>query len=317
MLNVLYIASSSFSGSTFLSFLLNTHPDITTIGEMEGWKDADVNSFQCSCGAVLKACPYFVKIAEIFERNKLPFAPNDFGTGYRLVDSARINQYLTESLPYIRCTGIEKFRDWVLMHTPGFANRIEKNNRANVLFMQSAVALAGARVFVDADKSPYRLRYLRRLPEINLHPLYLVRDPRGVVTTFMENRGWSAALSMRVWIKEQLDILRILQEFPGFIRVYYEDLCEDVDGTLARIHRFAGVTPQPFSGDFQAVEHHILGNSMRLDRIGKIVKSERWKTRLGANDQELVSRMARDFIRRHRGHALSDILNRVVNVTTQ
>jgi hypothetical protein len=311
MPNVLYITSSSFSGSTLLSFLLNTHPDITTVGEMEGWKDADVNSFQCSCGAVLKTCPYFVKIAGVFEQHHLPFSPNDFGTGYRLVDNTRFNQYLTESLPRIRNTRVEQLRDWMLRHMPGFSKQIEQNNRANVLFMQTALALTGSKVFVDADKSPYRMRYLLRLSDINLQPLYLVRDPRGVVTTFMENRGWDAALAMKVWIKEQLDILRILQEFPHSIRIYYEDLCEDVNGVLAQIHRFAGVTPQPFSGDFQAAQHHILGNSMRLDRIGKIVKSERWKTKLSAGDQETIARIARDFIARHHGHPLSDILARI------
>src|SRR3989344_1164205 len=183
MQNVLYITSSSFSGSTFLSFLLNTHPDITTVGEMEGWKDADVNTFQCSCGTVLKTCPFFVKIAGIFGQNNLPFAPNDFGTGYRLIHNTRFNQYLTEALPYIRSTGIEKLRDWVVAHMPGFSKRIDQNNRANVLFMRTALALTGAKVFMDADKSPYRMRYLQRLPDISLRPLYLVRDPRGVVLT--------------------------------------------------------------------------------------------------------------------------------------
>jgi hypothetical protein len=38
MPKVLFIACSSFSGSTLLSFLLNTHPDIVTAGHTIGWR---------------------------------------------------------------------------------------------------------------------------------------------------------------------------------------------------------------------------------------------------------------------------------------
>src|SRR5439155_342808 len=106
--------------------------------------------------------------------------------------------------------------------------------------------------------------------------------------TFMENRGGANDLGMRVWIRERHDSLRVLAEQPKALRVYYEDLCDDTTATLARIHRFVGVEPQSLGGDFRADENHILGNSMRLDRVGAIVKSERWKTTLTAAD---LSRM--------------------------
>lgn len=312
-MKVLYIASSSFSGSTLLSFLLNTHPDITTVGEMEGWKTADENVFPCSCGAVLKTCPFFRKIAEIYRQEGLEFSPRDFGTGYRLAGNERINQYLTEALPWLRTTAVERFRDWLLASLPATARVIARNDRSNIVFMRAALALAGAKVFVDAGKSPYRTRYLRRLADVELHILHLIRDPRGVVTTFMENRGWDASPAMQVWMQEQLDILRILREIPDSMRVHYEDLCDDVNGALGGIHRFVNVPVTAFGGDFQAADHHILGNSMRLDRVGQIVKSERWKTRLSRNDRDAIARKSRTFIARHSGHPLSDILARYLD----
>ena len=115
--------------------------------------------------------------------------------------------------------------------------------------------------------------------------------------TFMENRGWATDLGMRVWIREQHDSLRVLAEQPKALRVYYEDLCDDTTATLARIHRFVGVEPQSLGGDFRADENHILGNSMRLDRLGAIVKSERWKTTLTAADLSRMDAVAREFAR--------------------
>jgi Sulfotransferase family len=308
---VLYIASSSFSGSTLLSFLLNSHTRITTVGEMEGWKNANPESFRCSCGKVLKVCPFFHRIADAFSSARLPFhMPNDFGTGYRLLDNTRLNRYLTEALPWIRSSAVERVRDGIVRRLPPFAGRIRRNDQANELFIRTALTLAGAEVFVNADKTPFRLRYLRRIPELDLRVLHLLRDPHGVVLTFMENRGWDGGLGMRVWIREQRDILRILGEQPAALRVYYEDLCDDTNAELTRIHKFAGVNPEPFAGDFRTAEHHILGNSMRLDRVGTIVKSERWKSKLPMAQLESMKAVARDFVRAHPSDAMVGILGR-------
>ena len=66
------------------------------------------------------------------------------------------------------------------------------------------------------------------------------------------------------WLKEQGDIVRIGAEFDKRIVVRYEDLCDDTNATLARIHEFAGVAPADFEGGFKQGEHHIMGNIMRL-----------------------------------------------------
>src|SRR5581483_12108277 len=126
--------------------------------------------------------------------------------------------------------------------------------------------------------------------------------------------GWDAALGMRVWIREQRDILRILREEPHSLRVHYEDLCDDTDATLARIERLAGVAPEPFSGDFRTAEHHILGNSMRLDRVSTIIKSERWKTKLSAADLAQKEGVVREFARTHPSDPMIGILERYWNV---
>lgn len=73
-MKLLYVASSSFSGSTLLAFLLNTHPDIFTVSEMEGWNYGENEEFSCSCGNTLEHCPFFNEVAHTFQRDGLPFA---------------------------------------------------------------------------------------------------------------------------------------------------------------------------------------------------------------------------------------------------
>ena len=51
----LYVVGTSFTGSTLLSFLLNLHPQIVSVGEMTGpfRGVADRQAYPCSCGAAL------------------------------------------------------------------------------------------------------------------------------------------------------------------------------------------------------------------------------------------------------------------------
>ena len=274
-MQLLYVTSSSYSGSTLLAFLLNNHPEVFTISEMEGWAYEDEESYPCSCGAPLPRCPFFGHVAEAFRAAGEPFDFRDFGTAYRLVASARLNRWLTERLP--PAPALEGLRDAVVARLPVLRARLARHDRANRLFLEAALAYSGARVFVDATKNPFRLRFLRRLPELDLRVVHLVRDYRGVALSNLRNRGCDLRTAIGLWLREQRDILRVCREFPRVETLRYEALCDDVDAALARLHRFLGLEHRPFPGSFKAAEHHILGNTMRLDGEAVIRKNEAWR----------------------------------------
>ena len=62
----LYIAGTSFTGSTLLSFLLNLHPQIVGVGEMTGpFRGVeDRRGYPCSCGAALSECPFWTAVGQ-------------------------------------------------------------------------------------------------------------------------------------------------------------------------------------------------------------------------------------------------------------
>lgn len=307
-MKLLYITSSSFSGSTLLAFLLNTHPDIFTISEMEGWNYGENEDFYCSCGNSLNECPFFNQVAQAFQEEGLPFTWSNFGTAYRLVSNERLNRYFTKNLPWIHNNSLEHLRDGLISHFPGFAGKLRQYDLANIAFVRTALAYSKASVFVDGSKTPFRLRWLRRVPDFDLRVLYLIRDFRGVALSNMKTRGCDARTATEIWLRNQTNILRVLTEFPNALHVYYEDLCEQVDDILATIHRFVDLTPSPFSGNFKDSEHHILGNTMRLEGEAKIRKSEHWKTELSVKELQTVTSVAEGFIRAHPRHPLSDII---------
>jgi hypothetical protein len=253
------------------------------------------------------SCPFFQAIAEAFHDAELPFEFRNFGTEYRLADDDRLNRYLTANLPYIHSNRAESLRDAVVRQVPGVAKRLARYDRANLTFVNAALAHSGARVFVDNSHRPHRVRHLGRIPEFDIAAAHLVRDLRGVVLSHMNRRGWDAALATRMWLREQSAITRVLGEWEKSTTIYYEQICDATDETLATLHRFVGLDPRPFSGDFKATDHHVLGNAMRL-RDSKISADTRWQRDLSQQDLAAITRVAQAFVRGHADHPLSRIV---------
>src|SRR5210317_2164092 len=121
---LIYLSASQFSGTTLLSFLLNQHPAIATIGHTMGWSFDDSDEFRCSCGERIADCPLFRHVAEAYCRNNLQFEPNDFGTAFRVSDNPTLNYYLTEALPKVSFTWIERSRDFLVRSVPKYRKRL-------------------------------------------------------------------------------------------------------------------------------------------------------------------------------------------------
>lgn len=311
---VLFLACSSFSGSTLLSFLLNTHPDIATVGHTIGWRYSTGDVFHCSCGATLESCPFWTRLAEAFRDAGLPFSFREFGTRFQIVQNERLNRYLTAQILRFSSDALESLRDRLVRAVPHWAQTLDRQGRANVTLMRTALDYAGAKVYVDNTHSPYRLRNLSRVVDLDLSIVYLVRDIRATVNSYMKNHGWGVRSATRIWLNEQENILRIGRGFERMLTVTYEDLCDATEQTLTGIHEFAGVDPIPYTGDFGGVEHHILGNVMRFGQM-KIVKDEMWRTRLKREEIHYIEDVARNHIARHPDEPLSGILRRQLDAS--
>jgi hypothetical protein len=60
---------------------------------------------------------------------------------------------------------------------------------------------------------------------------------------------------------------------------------------MARVFRFIGVAPEEAATDFRVLEHHILGNAMRLDNRSEIQLDVRWRNELGAAELAIFERI--------------------------
>jgi hypothetical protein len=106
-----------------------------------------------------------------------------------------------------------------------------------------------------------------------------------------------AAREWRRSNEEAEEVLKLLDQSKQTIS-HYEDLCTNPEETLNRLFIFMGVDPQKRNKDFRMVEHHVVGNGMRLDSCSAIKLDERWKSNLSPADIKLFHSIAGNMLHR-------------------
>lgn len=321
-IDYVYILGASHSGSTLLSMLLNAHPDITTIGETAPGRMGDVDTYRCSCGQLIQECSFWANVAGRMRDRHPEFGLDNFGTKFEFPANRLINRILH----FEHRGGILEFlRDAVLRLSPGW-QKARREIAARCYDLATAVlAESGGRILVDSSKLAHRLKFLLRIPEFNLKVIHLVRDGRAVALTYMKQdefadsrepalrrggRGMRAAatadsLPMRKAAQEWRRCLQAAEHVLAgldrsqWIQVRYEELCNDTEGVLRRIHDFLGTDDARTVGCFRDVAHHVIGNGMRLDGTARISLDERWKSVLTEHELATFDCAAGDMNRRY------------------
>lgn len=299
MIDFAYILSASYSGSTLLTFLLATHSKVATIGELKATSMGDIEQYACSCGRLIRACPFWRQVTEGLGRRGVSFDVGDFRTHFR----ARNSHGFADRVLAARVRGplFELGRAIALRAVPAAASVMQQAVARNRALIEVIREMQGAEVFLDGSKDPTRLRHLLSADFLNVKVLYLIRDGRGATNSYMRHNQTPMAVAAREWRNTHAACERVLKRLPAEskLQIHYEDLCAEPDHTLARIFRFLGLDPVLARRDFRSCEHHILGNAMRLRDSSGIRLDERWKTALSPDDLATFDRLAGDWHRRY------------------
>lgn len=292
MIDYLYLMAHSFSGSTLASFLLGAHPDIATVGELGIAPGIDTENFPCSCGELVSRCTFWTKVTEEMSRRGLDFDIRHAGLRFR-VENDVIADRLLRAGP--KGSLLERTRSAAIRIWPKANDERKELLHRYENFVSVVTEIRGRSAFVDISKRPGRLVHLRRIPSFNLKALRLTRDPRAVAYSCMKNLGLTLEDGARSWVHFYEESARMMRLLPPerCATIRYEDLCLDPEGTLTRIHRMVAVTPRTDVTNFRAVEHHIIGNRMRLESRSEIRLDESWRSALSASQVETVNRIAR------------------------
>lgn len=317
-----YILAASHSGSTLLSMLLGSHPQIATIGEMKLSAGAmgDLDRYRCSCGEFIQKCGFWRRVKEGMAARGCEFDLAQAGTDYRAIESRYACRLLASSY---RGTFLEGLRDTALGLSSAWRRQLPEIHRRNAALASTVSEIAQAQVVIDSSKIGARLKYLLRNPDLDVKVIRLLRDGRAVALTYVDPANFAdakdphrraggmggdraqerlamvqAAYEWRRCTEEAEHVLRGLDR-SRWIEVRYEDYCRDPGAVLGRLHEFVGVEPGQQVREFRSVAQHVVGNGMRLDTTSEIRLDERWRQVLTAEQLATFDKVAGTANRRY------------------
>lgn len=293
MSKLIYLASTAYTGSTLISILLGSHPDITTISELVGVNTStDVTRYPCSCGDLLVHCQFFEKVARQFEKGDLEFSYQNFDTRFH-----KGNRILRKLLyGSLRNNQLELIRDSLRELMPDCRRSIKNWSLRNRAMINSILEVSGKKVFLDASKDPRRIVFMAQLYKEPMYVLHLTRDVRGYVNSCKKNQGTDVEIAARSWVLSHRDIRRNSRKIDApYMRVKYEDICTATSSSIREICLFCGLQHK-FDVKFAPKVLHLIGNRMRLGSDSQIRLDEAWKHDLTDGEQGRIFKIAGDLM---------------------
>ncbi|NHI20845.1 sulfotransferase family protein [Phycicoccus endophyticus] len=263
-----FIGGHGRSGSTLLGRLLGSVDGVFSAGEVcYVWEQGVLRDWICSCGEPFSRCDFWQAVGqEAFGGWTTDVAERGLALR-KLVDR---NRYV----PKLLAPGA----------FPGYA-RAEREYAQMYSAVHRGIARAsGARVVVDTSKTPSTGYLLRRIPQVDLRVVHLVRDVHGVAYSWAKKvprADRDGALMTRLshrrtaleWtaFNALVEGLGLLGEPRLLLR--YEDLVAAPETRLRDVLGFVGeglLPAEPGLGFLEADTvtlargHEVTGNPMRL-----------------------------------------------------
>ena len=285
-----YIGATSFSGSTLLSFLLNAQPGIVSIGELS-WKipKANPGKFICSCGASIDDCAFWAEVRNAMRRRGRCFDAEHWNTIFDIKSNDLLKKLAIRPLGNNLA---ENLRDTLVRGVPVWRAHLTDVGLQNAALIDSIAEVRGARVFVDASKDPIRARFLRAYSGLDLYVIHLVRDSPGFVNSFIKHVRRPAAFQSAIawWNRTagRMERIRAITPQSRWLLMRYEDLCTNPSQEIRRVLDFFGMSAVEPVLAFRSMEHHIIGNRMRLGQASEVRLDESWRANLSEEQLAII-----------------------------
>src|SRR3989337_4505879 len=172
-IDVLFISGSGRSGSTLLEQTLTQTGVFASIGELRHIWFKDLSGGElCSCGETLKDCSFWsVVMTQTFGGlNRVDF--NEMRALRASVDRVRFIPQMI--LPD------KKTR---------YYHQLQGYQQILLKLYRAIKDVSGKPIVIDSSKDISSLYLLRRIPEIKLHVLHLVRDSRAVAFSWQRQKA--------------------------------------------------------------------------------------------------------------------------------
>ncbi|HWM91920.1 MAG TPA: sulfotransferase [Thermoanaerobaculia bacterium] len=293
MTDVLYIMGHGYSGSTLLTFLLGSHPQVATIGELEiaekAKRQTTPEKYLCSCHAPVRECDFWQRVRREMGERGHDFDVWDSDLGFR-APGGSISDVILRAVQ--RGPVLEMARSIGVRVVPGARRELARILSRIEALGEVVTGIKRSRIFLDSSKRPERAVFMRRIPSFDMRVIHLVRDGRAVSWSNMKNQGLGPEAAADSWVVDNRAAEQARRYFPAerWMTLRHEDVCADPAGALSRIYSFVGLPPGDGVPELRGGEHHVIGNRMRLSSTSEIRIDERWKTALTPEQMATIER---------------------------
>jgi len=285
------VAASARSGTTLLGTLLDLHPDIRFVGELNrrrGWLE---RNGACGCGLRYDECPFWAPLAA---RPSWPDPASGDSRDRRTTS------------PEVRALQARVRRPAAAIRA--LSGRPTRGQAAYVAYLEQLyrdiAAESGASAIVETSKQNLLdVVLLARLGTLPLRVVHLHRDPRGVVASRLRgarrraeagegSHGLATRLGAPIVVRDALAWDRVngtalaLDRRLGAAarRLPYDDLVADSAGTVRQLVAWLGLDPDELADAWERPDlvdlpdnHSMGGNRVRRTRgPTPVVLDDRW-----------------------------------------
>lgn len=286
----------NYSGSTLLTLLMADHPEIATVGELKATSMGDIATYHCSCGELLTNCPFWHEVKRRMKEQSRDFTFEDFRTHFRAKKNLLTDLLLRTSLRGRLFEAARETGFRISLAARRARQGIITQNRA---LIEIICNLQQAGTFLDDSKEPIRLKFLLATGWWDIRVIHLIRDGRGVTTSYMRHNRATMGQAVQEWMHTQQECNRMARLLGNSrcLTVHYEELCHEPEKTLTAIHQFLGLEPETSSPPKRI--KHIMGNQMRLGSLQDIRLDEKWKQSLSVEDLQIFANTAGELNHSH------------------
>lgn len=287
-INIIYILGRAFTGSTILEMVLDTHPDVMSLGEMFYLPRIYRNKDKTKCSCLLSAseCGFWSKVFKTYKSEIESKYPENI---YELTPKKSYFKLITRRIS-------KSFTD----------SEIRKYAEKNYTFFNTIRNITNKNIFVDASKNPYRLYMLQKSGMFNIKVIYLYRDGRASIDSFKKRGKKNFNIFNRIFrivVGEFLLRKTLKQSFQRneFFGLRYEDFTENFKNEIVHLLDFLELSTKKeifldkknkdyFINRINEKKSHIVGgNIYRLKKVTEIKNFENWKASLTKTEKILFS----------------------------
>ena len=287
---------TSFTGTTLLAMLLDTHPQMASIGELAYCIRAGQPSLEtpylCSCGVPIGDCEFFRQVREICARVGVDLDLYDFGTqlGRHLPRQLRRILFGTAS----RHLALQSTRDAAVRAVPGLGRHVDDVMTRSELVAAAVLEASGKQIFVDSSQGFDTILPMLRRPRLRLQVIHVVRDVRAIAQSNLNRGRLDVAKTVRNWKRVQSAGLALEPRLGPrqYLRLRLEEFCQYPERSLEQVCEFLHVETSDMIGLVNERPHHVIGNTMRLQPIRPITADEKWRSSLEPSQLHVCQRLA-------------------------